>query len=114
MSGTPHRYALVGTGSRAAMYVNAVIERSDKARLVALADTNPHRIGVHVEAVERAGAPAPAAYAAADFERLLDETKPDTVIVTCVDAYHHEYILAALARGLDVICEKPLTTTAEH
>ncbi|WP_035697054.1 Gfo/Idh/MocA family protein, partial [Glycomyces tenuis] len=114
MSGTPHRYALVGTGSRATMYVDAVVERSDKARLVALADTNPHRLGVHLAAVEEAGAPAPAAYDAADFERLLDETRPDTVIVTCVDAYHHEYILAALARDLDVICEKPLTTTAEH
>ena len=66
MSGTPHRYALVGAGSRATMYVNAVVERSDKARLVALADTNAHRMGVHAAAVEAAGLPAPAAYAAAD------------------------------------------------
>ncbi|MCH7230441.1 Gfo/Idh/MocA family oxidoreductase [Glycomyces sp. L485] len=114
MSGTPHRYALVGTGARATMYVNALVERRDKAQLVALADTNPHRIGVHAAAVEAAQAPAPAVYDAADFEKLLDETRPDTVIVTCVDAHHHEYILAALARDLDVICEKPLTTTAEH
>lgn len=119
MSGTPHRYALVGTGSRATMYVNAILERgaaerSGRAQLVAIADTNQHRVGVHLAAIEEAGGPAPAAYAAADFERLLDETKPDTVIVTCVDAYHHEYILAALARDLDVICEKPLTTTGEH
>ncbi|GAB3647148.1 Gfo/Idh/MocA family oxidoreductase [Glycomyces tarimensis] len=114
MSGTPHRYALVGTGSRANMFVNALVERGDKARLVALADTNAHRIDVHRAAIEAAGVPAPAAYAAADFAKLLDETKPDTVIVTCVDAYHHEYILAALDRDLDVICEKPLTTTAEH
>ncbi len=114
MSGTPHRYALVGAGSRATMFVNAVIERSDKARLVALADPNPHRIGVHAAAVEAAGLPAPAAYDAADFDRLLSETEPDTVIVTSVDATHHEYLLAALAADLDVICEKPLTTTAEH
>ncbi|GAB3237069.1 Gfo/Idh/MocA family oxidoreductase [Glycomyces halotolerans] len=114
MSGTPHRYALVGTGARATMFVNAITERSDKARLVALADTNRHRMGVHAEAVAAAGVPEPARYDAADFEKLLDETRPETVIVTCVDAYHHEYILAALARDLDVICEKPLTTTAEH
>ncbi|WP_199039378.1 Gfo/Idh/MocA family oxidoreductase [Glycomyces salinus] len=114
MSGTPHRYALVGTGARATMYTNAVVERSDKARLVALADTNPHRIEHHAAAVEAAGAPRPAAYAAADFDRLLTETEPDTVIVTCVDAYHHEYILAALASDCNVICEKPLTTTGEH
>ncbi|THV43286.1 Gfo/Idh/MocA family oxidoreductase [Glycomyces buryatensis] len=110
----PKRYALVGTGSRASMYVNALIERADKASLVALADTNAHRIGVHTAAIEAKGHPAPAAYDAADFDRLLAETKPDTVIVTSVDATHHEYILAALAAGCDVICEKPLTTTAEH
>ncbi|HEX2145837.1 MAG TPA: Gfo/Idh/MocA family oxidoreductase [Glycomyces sp.] len=114
MPGTPHRYALVGTGSRATMYRKAITERSDKARLVALADTNPKRMAHHSAALEAAGHPAPAAYAAADFDKLLAETDPDTVIVTSVDATHHEYILAALAADKDVICEKPLTTTAEH
>jgi len=114
MSGTPHRYAIVGTGSRATMYVRAIIERGDRTALVALADTNPKRIAHHAAAVAEAGLPAPALYAAADFERLLAETDPDTVIVTSVDATHHEYILAALAAGKDVISEKPLTTTAEH
>ena len=88
MPGTPHRYALVGTGSRATMYVKAITERSGKARLVALADTNPKRIAHHTAAVEAAGQPAPAAYAAADFDKLLAETEPDTVIVTSVDATH--------------------------
>ncbi|MCD0445238.1 Gfo/Idh/MocA family oxidoreductase [Glycomyces sp. A-F 0318] len=114
MSGQPHRYAIVGTGSRASMYVRAIIERSDTTSLVALADTNPKRIAHHVKAIEDAGAAAPAVYAAADFDRLLAETEPQTVIVTSVDATHHEYILAALAADCHVISEKPLTTTAEH
>ncbi|RRS02101.1 Gfo/Idh/MocA family oxidoreductase [Glycomyces terrestris] len=114
MSGTPHRYAIVGTGSRATMYVDAITERGDRAALVALADPNPKRIAHHAAAVQAAGLPSPAAYDAAAFERLLTETDPDTVIVTSVDATHHEYILAALAAGKDVISEKPLTTTAEH
>jgi predicted dehydrogenase len=114
MSGQPHRYAIVGTGSRASMYVNAIIERSDTTSLVALADTNPKRIAHHVKAIEEAGIEAPAAYAAADFDRLLAETAPQTVIVTSVDATHHEYIIAALAADCHVISEKPLTTTAEH
>jgi predicted dehydrogenase len=53
-------------------------------------------------------------YDAADFDRLLAESAPDAVIVTSVDATHHEYVIAALDAGLDVICEKPLTTAAEH
>ena len=114
MSGTPHRYALIGAGSRATMYVDAILERRDRAELVALVDTNAHRIGVHADAVEAAGAPAPAGYAASDFDRMLAEVEPDTIIITSVDATHHEYLLAALAADLDVICEKPLTTTGEH
>jgi predicted dehydrogenase len=94
------------------MYVDAILERAGRAALVAVADTNPKRLAEHLARIE--GQAAPAAYAAADFDRLLAETDPDTVIVTSVDATHHEYLLAALAADKDVICEKPLTTTGEH
>lgn len=45
-----------------------------------------------------------------DFEKMLDETKPDYVIVTTVDATHNEFIVKALNKGYNVITEKPLTT----
>ncbi len=45
-----------------------------------------------------------------DFDKMLDENKPDYVIVTTVDATHHEYIVRALNKGYNVITEKPLTT----
>lgn len=48
-----------------------------------------------------------------DFDRMLDEQKPDIVIVTTVDAVHDEYIVRALDRGCDVISEKPMTVNAE-
>ena len=35
------------------------------------------------------------------------------VIVTTIDAYHHEYIIRALNKGYDVISEKPITNTYE-
>ena len=44
-----------------------------------------------------------------DFDRMLAEARPDTVIVTTVDRYHHEYIIRALEAGCDVITEKPMT-----
>ena len=31
-----------------------------------------------------------------DFDEMLSETRPDIVIVTTVDAYHHEYVIKAL------------------
>ena len=48
-----------------------------------------------------------------DFEEMLDAEKPDAVIVTTIDAYHHEYIIRALNKGYDVISEKPITNTYE-
>ena len=45
----------------------------------------------------------------ANFDEMMKTVRPDTVIVTTVDRYHHEYIIKALEYGCDVITEKPLT-----
>src|SRR5207244_4549042 len=34
-----------------------------------------------------------------DFDCMLRETRPDAVIVSTVDRYHHEYIIRALHAG---------------
>lgn len=44
-----------------------------------------------------------------EFEKMIDETNPDYVIVTTVDRTHHDYIIRAIEKGCNVICEKPLT-----
>lgn len=49
-----------------------------------------------------------------DFDTMLDTIKPDAVLVTTVDGFHHEYIIRSLDKGYDVFCEKPLTTTEEN
>ncbi|WP_152364200.1 Gfo/Idh/MocA family oxidoreductase [Microlunatus speluncae] len=109
---TRKRYALVGTGSRARMYLKALTEtHADVGELVALCDTNPVRLAYHSEQLQPATV---ATYPAADFEKMLDEQRPDCVIVTSIDVTHSDYICAALDRGLDVITEKPMTTTAER
>lgn len=48
-----------------------------------------------------------------DFDIMLSEVKPDTVIVTTKDCWHDYYVIKALEAGCDVIVEKPLTTTFE-
>ncbi|MBR2930575.1 MAG: Gfo/Idh/MocA family oxidoreductase [Clostridia bacterium] len=49
-----------------------------------------------------------------DFDVMLDAEKPDGVIVTTVDRFHHEYIIKALDAGYDVYSEKPMTTTEDY
>jgi len=46
----------------------------------------------------------------ANFEEMIAKTAPDLVIVTTVDATHHQFIIKGLDMGCDVLTEKPLTT----
>lgn len=52
-------------------------------------------------------------YKAHEFDRMIEETKPDTVIVTSIDRTHHRYIIRAMELGCDVISEKPMTVDEE-
>lgn len=105
------RYAIVGTGGRAAFYVDALCGAYSKTcELVGLCDLSPTRMAAHnARIAERFDLPAVAGYEAADFDRMVKETEPDTVIVTTVDALHHFYIVRAMQLGCDVITEKPMT-----
>lgn len=108
------RYAIVGVGSRSRMYTTAITGKfRDANELVGVSDTNAGRAALAVKTISATGASKPKAYSAADFDRMIRETKPATVIVTSPDATHNEYIIRALDAGCDVITEKPMTTTAE-
>ncbi|GGD82610.1 4,5-dihydroxyphthalate dehydrogenase [Paenibacillus nasutitermitis] len=48
-----------------------------------------------------------------DFDRMIQEARPDSVIVTTPDSLHDYYIIRSLEAGCDVISEKPMTTTAD-
>jgi predicted dehydrogenase len=105
------RYAIVGTGSRAEMFLRALVDSPD-ADVVALADTNPLRVRACNDTLVGLGAPAAAEYDAGRFGELLDREKVDVAIVTTVDRFHDEYIVAALDAGRDVVTEKPMTIDA--
>ncbi len=107
------RYAIVGTGSRAEMYVNALaVDYGDSAEIAALCDVNPIRMEVHNRLLARRGAGPAATYPAEDFRTMLDKEAVDRVIVTSVDRTHDEYIVGALEAGRDVLTEKPMTIDA--
>ncbi len=108
------RYAIVGLGSRHEVYQDAIEKvYSSTAELVGLCDVNAGRIDLARKRSAQNGAKAPVGYVAADFDRMLAETKPQTVIVTTVDAFHHEYLVRAMNAGCDVITEKPMTIDAD-
>jgi predicted dehydrogenase len=105
------RYAIVGAGSRHAMYREALVDVPiDPANeLVALCDSNPSRLALAASRVPDRNGTAVGRYDADDFERMIEERHPDVVIVTTPDSLHDVYIARALRAGCDVITEKPMT-----
>ena len=138
MSQPRTRYAIVGLGGRHYMFHEAILSTfADHAELVALCDVNPGRVALSrrmaqlaltdraqyqqvLKSMDAAGLASTAAdadlivpgYRADEFERMIAETRPDTVIVTTKDATHDDYICRAMELGCDVITEKPMTTDA--
>ncbi len=100
------RVAVVGTGSRAhGMWMKDVIEAyPDKVEFVSMCDVNPGRLEYFKKSL---GLNCPVF---TDFEKMMKEIKPDTLIVTTVDATHHEFIIRGMELGANIITEKPMTT----
>jgi predicted dehydrogenase len=107
------RYAIVGTGGRAGMYVSALTESFvEFNELVGLCDLSPTRMAYYNRQITSAiGHPVPT-YLPGEFDRMVAETRPDVVIVTSMDSTHHQYIIRAMQLGCDAITEKPMTIDA--
>ena len=104
------KYALVGTGGRAGLYIEAISGKwKENSQLVAFCDTNQTRMNYANKLLSNSGAAQVSTWKAADFETMIRETRPDIIIVTTMDRTHDDYIVRALHAGCDVITEKPMT-----
>ena len=101
---TKRRYAIVGTGVRAiGMWGRPILrDYPDIVELVGLCDINPLRVEVAKRRWARRARPSP------NFDEMLTKAKPDLLMVTTVDAFHSEYLVRAMERGIDVMTEKPM------
>jgi predicted dehydrogenase len=109
------RFAVVGTGGRAGLFIQAITDTyRDSCELVALCDLSQTRMNWHNQQIQmQSGTAAVPTYHADQFDNMIIDTRPDTVIVATIDATHHHYINRAMELGCDVITEKPMTTDAE-
>jgi Predicted dehydrogenases and related proteins len=99
------KYAFAGASYRGFyMYADNLSKHfEDCAQIVGIFDPNQKRCEFYVKELgKNIGI-------FSDFDTMIQKSKPDIVIVTTVDRYHHEYIIRAMELGCDVITEKPLT-----
>ena len=87
------------------MFVDPLTTRyKENSELVGLCDINPARLAYHNRRlVEELAYHEVPTFSADDFDRMVEQTGPDCVIVTTVDAFHHQYIIRAMELGCDGI-----------
>ncbi|PYX82703.1 MAG: 4,5-dihydroxyphthalate dehydrogenase [Acidobacteria bacterium] len=104
------RMALVGTGNRGSLTWGQEVVKgySDVVEIVGLCDINRKRAEAGKALI---GINAPTFV---DFDRMINETRPDTVMVTTVDGTHYRYIIRGLELGCNVMTEKPLCTDEQQ
>lgn len=105
------RYVQVGVGGRARFFYEAVASTySDTSEITAFCDVNMTRLKYAQKTLkEKFDYPEVDLYLAEDFDKMIEEQKPDCVIVTSIDRTHHKYIIRAMELGCDVVSEKPMT-----
>ena len=99
----PTRYAFIGAGAIAQRRHLPECSANPDAVVAAIADPVKGRAA---EQAERFGG-----VAFTRWEKMLDETDLDAVVVATPNALHAPQTIAALKRGLHVLVEKPMATT---
>lgn len=104
------RYAMVGTGHRGTgMWGKDIATKySNEIEFVGLCDINGKRAEAGRKLI---GVECPTF---TNFDDMVAKAKPDLLMVTTVDSTHHEFIIKALSKGIDVITEKPMVTEAKQ
>lgn len=101
---TRARMAVVGAGWWASTAHLPALAADPRADLVAVCDPDPERAR---QAADRFGSTA-----YTSLERMLDEARPDGVVVATPHSTHFPIAETALNAGAHVLVEKPLATTA--
>lgn len=96
---------VIGTGMIGQDHIRRITTVLSGARVTAVTDVDLDRA--------RAVADGPGATVHETGRALIDDAGVDAVVVTSWGPTHEEYVLAAIAAGKQVFCEKPLATTRE-
>lgn len=105
MTQQPLGVAVIGTGKMGADHVRRLRSAVNGVRVRAVADVDASRAA----AVARGSESSEDCAVTTDPFEALDAPGVDAVLVASPGPAHEEVLLAALARELPVLCEKPLT-----
>src|SRR5579871_6510335 len=97
------RVGFIGSGGNARHHMGQVL-KLDELQIAAINDPNPAML----EAAKRQYPALADVPAFADYKEMLSDVALDAAEISTPHTLHKEQIVAALDRGLHVLCEKPL------
>lgn len=103
----PVRLAMLGAGWWASTAHLPSMAANPDVDLVAVCDPERARVKIAADRFS-----VPAAYT--DVDQLLDEIRPDGVVVATPHHTHHPIVRAALQHGIHALVEKPMVLRADH
>lgn len=101
----PLRVAVIGVGEMGRHHARVFGDMPD-VELVAVADMN--------ESAARAAARQKGVDAYADFDRMLDEARPEAVTIAVPTSRHAEVAAKVIERGIHAMLEKPIALTIDQ
>ncbi|MCX8958177.1 inositol 2-dehydrogenase [Erwinia psidii] len=101
------KLGVIGAGAIGKEHIRRCTHTLQGATVVAVSDINADSVRA---AIELSGINAESY---SDAYEVIKASDVDAVLVTSWDPTHEEYVLAAIAAGKPVFCEKPLAVTAE-
>ena len=100
------RIGIIGIGWYAAINHVPRFRDTGRAEIVAISRRNPERLALAKKELNVA-----AAYP--DWQKMLEQTMLDAVVICTPNNMHAESTIAALERGLHVLVEKPMALTSQ-
>lgn len=99
----------IGCGGNARGHIGRVLDMGE-CEVVALCDSSAASLQAARERYEGvAGLPG-----FDDYQKMLDEVEMDAVQISTPHTLHFDQIMAALDKGVHVLCEKPMVCTVDH
>ena len=95
------RWGIIGTGTRGAFTHIPVLKEAPQSQIVALCDVSEQRLSAAAAKI-----PHPVA-TYGDYHKLLANADVNAVVIATPNLFHREILLAAIAAGKHVLCEKP-------
>ena len=99
------KVGVIGTGNIGADHIRRLTTVTSGAEVVAVTDIDAARAGEIAAGI--------GARALATGQDVISDDEVDAVLVASWGPTHEEYVLAGVAAGKPVFCEKPLATTAD-